>query len=154
MADFMRYLPLSQGDRARESDVSSDWRDATADVIDRAAVLLEAAARVAGYWVSTANIDSSDAGSIADGLAHHAAQGIEGLVVIAPQVRVFETIAELSIDVPYVTMQSTRHPTSRCSRWRPSSPRRGPPPRSRRCSRPDRTACSTPRARRSSAIGS
>ena len=43
MADFMRYLPLSQGDRARESDVSSDWRDATADVIDRAAVLLEAA---------------------------------------------------------------------------------------------------------------
>ncbi|KQZ10925.1 LacI family transcriptional regulator [Agromyces sp. Root1464] len=68
---------------------------------------IEAAARVAGYWVSTANIDSSDAGSIADGLAHLAAQGIEGLVVIAPQVRVFETIAQLSIDVPYVTMQST-----------------------------------------------
>ena len=68
---------------------------------------IEAAARVAGYWVSTANIDSSDPGSIADGLAHLAAQGIEGLVVIAPQVRVFETIAQLSIDVPYVTMQST-----------------------------------------------
>ena len=43
MADFMRYLPLSQGDRERESDVSSDWRDATADVIDRAAVVLEGA---------------------------------------------------------------------------------------------------------------
>jgi hypothetical protein len=43
VADFMRYLPLSQGDRGRESDVSSDWRDATADVIDRAAVVLEAA---------------------------------------------------------------------------------------------------------------
>ena len=43
MADFMRYLPLSQGDRGRESDVSSDWRDAAADVIDRAAALLEAA---------------------------------------------------------------------------------------------------------------
>ena len=39
----MRYLPLSQGDRGRESDVSSDWRDATADVIDRAADLLEVA---------------------------------------------------------------------------------------------------------------
>ncbi|MEF3402451.1 hypothetical protein [Agromyces sp. CCNWLW203] len=43
MADFMRYLPLSQGDRGRESDVSSDWRDATADVIDRSASLLDAA---------------------------------------------------------------------------------------------------------------
>jgi DNA-binding LacI/PurR family transcriptional regulator len=57
--------------------------------------------------VSTANIESGDAGSIADGLAHLAAQGIEGLVVIAPQVRVFDTLAQLSIDVPYVTLQST-----------------------------------------------
>ena len=68
---------------------------------------IEAAAREAGYWVSTANIESADAPSIADGLAHLAAQGIEGLVVIAPQVRVFDTLASLSIDVPYVTMQST-----------------------------------------------
>lgn len=68
---------------------------------------IEAAARASGYWVSTANIESSDAASIADGLAHLAAQGIEGLVVIAPQVRVFDTLASLSIDVPYVTMQST-----------------------------------------------
>ncbi len=68
---------------------------------------IEAAARASGYWVSTANIESSDARSIADGLAHLRAQGIEGLVVIAPQVRVFDTLAQLSIDVPYVTLQST-----------------------------------------------
>ena len=68
---------------------------------------IEEAARASGYWVSTANIDSSDARSIADGLAHLAAQGIEGLVVIAPQVRVFDTLAQLSIDVPYVSLQST-----------------------------------------------
>ncbi len=68
---------------------------------------IEAAAREAGYWVTTANIESGDAGSIADGLAHLAAQGIEGLVVIAPQVRVFDTLAQLSIDLPYVTLQST-----------------------------------------------
>ena len=68
---------------------------------------IEAAARESGYWVSTANIASSDARSIADGLAHLAAQGIEGLVVIAPQVRVFDSLAQLSIDVPYVTLQST-----------------------------------------------
>jgi DNA-binding LacI/PurR family transcriptional regulator len=68
---------------------------------------IEAAARESGYWVSTANIESSDARSIADGLAHLVAQAIEGLVVIAPQVRVFDTLAELSIDVPYVSLQST-----------------------------------------------
>jgi hypothetical protein len=62
VADFMRYLPLSQGDRGRESDVSSDWRDATADVIDRAAVLLDAAdldaatgARLAERFVESAS---------------------------------------------------------------------------------------------------
>jgi DNA-binding LacI/PurR family transcriptional regulator len=68
---------------------------------------IEEAARAAGYWVSTANIDTADPGSISDGLAHLAAQGIEGLVVIAPQVRVFDTLAKLSIDVPYVSLQST-----------------------------------------------
>ncbi|GLI26684.1 LacI family transcriptional regulator [Agromyces rhizosphaerae] len=68
---------------------------------------IESAARRSGYWVSTANIDSSDPRSIPDGLAHLAAQGIEGLVVIAPQERVFDTLQELSIDVPYVTLQST-----------------------------------------------
>ncbi len=74
---------------------------------------IEAAARASGYWVSTANIESSDAASIADGLAHLAAQGIEGLVVIAPQARVFDTLARLSIDVPYVTLQSTDQETVR-----------------------------------------
>ncbi|WP_026481840.1 LacI family DNA-binding transcriptional regulator [Agromyces subbeticus] len=68
---------------------------------------IETAARAAGYWVSTANIESSDAASIADGLEHLAAQSIEGLVVIAPQVRVFDTLAQLSIDVPFVTLQTT-----------------------------------------------
>lgn len=68
---------------------------------------IEEAARASGYWVSTANIDSADARSIADGLAHLVAQGIEGLVVIAPQVRVFDTLAQLSIDLPYVSLQST-----------------------------------------------
>ncbi|WP_159602098.1 LacI family DNA-binding transcriptional regulator [Agromyces humi] len=68
---------------------------------------IESAARTAGYWVSTANIESADAASIADALAHLTAQGIEGLVVIAPQVRVFDTLARLEMDVPYVSLQST-----------------------------------------------
>ena len=68
---------------------------------------IDAAARAQGYWVSAANIDVSDPGSIAAALAHLSAQSIEGLVVIAPQVRVFRAIAAMHIDVPYVTRQST-----------------------------------------------
>lgn len=67
---------------------------------------IEAAAREAGYWVSTANIDAASPASIADGLAHLTAQAVEGLVVIAPQMRVFTALAEHQITVPYVTLQS------------------------------------------------
>jgi DNA-binding LacI/PurR family transcriptional regulator len=68
---------------------------------------IEAAAREAGYWVSTANIDAADPESIVGGISHLTAQSVEGIVVIAPQTRVFDALAELSIDVPYVTLQST-----------------------------------------------
>ncbi len=68
---------------------------------------IEAAARGRGYWVSTANIEARDPDSIAAGLAHLIAQSIEGLVVIAPQVRVIRAIAAQQLDIPYVTLQST-----------------------------------------------
>lgn len=68
---------------------------------------IEAAARARGYWVSTANIEAGDPQSIPDGLSHLMAQSIEGLVVIAPQVRVFRALAAQRIDIPYVTLQST-----------------------------------------------
>jgi transcriptional regulator, LacI family len=67
---------------------------------------IEAAARARGYWVTTANVDQSDPESIPAGLAHLMAQSIEGLVVIAPQLRVFRALSANSIDVPYVTLQS------------------------------------------------
>ncbi|WP_243227332.1 LacI family DNA-binding transcriptional regulator [Microbacterium sp. CIAB417] len=68
---------------------------------------IESAARERGYWVSTANISPHDPDSIPDGIAHLMAQSVEGLVVIAPQVRVFRALAEQQLDVPYVTLQST-----------------------------------------------
>jgi DNA-binding LacI/PurR family transcriptional regulator len=68
---------------------------------------IEAAAQSRGYWVSTANIDPEDPQSIPDGLSHLMAQSVEGLVVIAPQVRVIRAIAAQGIDVPYVTLQSS-----------------------------------------------
>jgi DNA-binding LacI/PurR family transcriptional regulator len=67
---------------------------------------IEEAARARGYWVSTANIAPHDPASIPAGLAHLTAQSIEGLVVIAPQVRVFRALDAQPLDIPYVTLQS------------------------------------------------
>ncbi|MDT3330874.1 MULTISPECIES: LacI family DNA-binding transcriptional regulator [Microbacterium] len=68
---------------------------------------IEAAAQARGYWVSTANIDPTDPQSIPDGLSYLMAQSVEGLVVIAPQVRVIRALAAQAVGVPYVTLQST-----------------------------------------------
>jgi len=70
---------------------------------------IEDAARAAGYYVNTANLAAADPESISDALTHLMGQAIEGLVVIAPQVRVFDVLAQMSIDVPYVSLQSTGH---------------------------------------------
>jgi DNA-binding LacI/PurR family transcriptional regulator len=68
---------------------------------------IEGAAREAGYYVNTANLVSVDPESISGALGHLMEQAIEGLVVIAPQARVFDEIARMSIDVPYVSLQSS-----------------------------------------------
>lgn len=68
---------------------------------------IEEAAREAGYLVSTTSMVASDHRSITDSLEHLRSQAIEGLVVIAPQVRVFEVVAELALDIPLVTLDGT-----------------------------------------------
>lgn len=65
---------------------------------------IESAAQDAGYMVSTANITATDEESIVTALDHLNAQAIEGLVIIAPQVRVFRAISNLDLRVPFVTM--------------------------------------------------
>jgi DNA-binding LacI/PurR family transcriptional regulator len=73
----------------------------------RSIVAIEDAARAAGYYVNVANLAASDPESIAGALEHLMEQAIEGLVVIAPQVRVFDVLARMSIEVPYVSFQPT-----------------------------------------------
>ncbi len=68
---------------------------------------IQDAARDAGYYVNTANLTTVDRESIEAALDHLLYQSVEGIVVIAPQVRVFDVLSQLSIDVPFVTMQST-----------------------------------------------
>ncbi|WP_082461919.1 LacI family DNA-binding transcriptional regulator [Agromyces sp. Leaf222] len=65
---------------------------------------LEAAARAAGHWVSTAYVDSEDLGSVSAGIAHLRGQAVDGIVVVAPHVRVLEAFDELRVDVPVVTL--------------------------------------------------
>ncbi|MCX7520802.1 LacI family DNA-binding transcriptional regulator [Microbacterium sp. STN6] len=68
---------------------------------------IEDAARDAGYYVTVSNLAATDSGSIEAALEHLMSQAVEGVVVIAPQTRVFDAIADLSISVPFVTMQAT-----------------------------------------------
>jgi DNA-binding LacI/PurR family transcriptional regulator len=67
---------------------------------------IQDAAREAGFYVNTANVTSVDALSITAALDHLLSQGVEGIVVVAPQVRVFDILDQLSINVPYVSLQS------------------------------------------------
>lgn len=68
---------------------------------------IETAAREAGYRLSITNISSSEYASIKAGLDHLMAQSIEALIVIAPQVRVFEALNDLQVAVPFVTLEAT-----------------------------------------------
>jgi DNA-binding LacI/PurR family transcriptional regulator len=68
---------------------------------------IEQSAREAGYRLSITSISSGDYTSIKTGLDYLLSQSVEALVVIAPQVRVFEAISDLSINVPFVTLEST-----------------------------------------------
>jgi DNA-binding LacI/PurR family transcriptional regulator len=68
---------------------------------------IEQAAREAGYRLSITNINTGDYASIKSGLDYLLSQSVEALVVIAPQVRVFDVINDLSINVPFVTLEAT-----------------------------------------------
>jgi DNA-binding LacI/PurR family transcriptional regulator len=72
---------------------------------------IEIAAREAGYRLSTTTITTNDYASIKLSLDYLLSQSVEAIVVLAPQVRVFEAIDELSINVPFVTLESTGRDT-------------------------------------------
>jgi DNA-binding LacI/PurR family transcriptional regulator len=67
---------------------------------------IEIAARAAGYRLSVTSISTGDPASIRDGIEYLRGQSIEALVVLAPQVGLLEALAELSVDVPFVTLEA------------------------------------------------
>ncbi|MCU1534724.1 MAG: transcriptional regulator, LacI family, partial [Glaciihabitans sp.] len=59
------------------------------------------------YRLSITNISSGDYASIKSGLDYLLSQSVEAIIVMAPQVRVFDAIDDLMITVPFLTLEST-----------------------------------------------
>ncbi|KQS09265.1 LacI family DNA-binding transcriptional regulator [Curtobacterium sp. MCLR17_007] len=68
---------------------------------------IEDAAVGRGYSITTANIAEPTDTAVRDGLGHLLDQDVEGIIVIAPQQRVFDLIEELGVRTPYVTLRSS-----------------------------------------------
>jgi DNA-binding LacI/PurR family transcriptional regulator len=67
---------------------------------------IEASAREAGYWVSAAFAEADDAASVTSAIEHLLAQGVEGIVVVAPHAATLDAVSSLHIDVPVITLHS------------------------------------------------
>jgi DNA-binding LacI/PurR family transcriptional regulator len=67
---------------------------------------IEAAASAEGFYVNTAHLTTVDEPTITAAVDHLVDQDVEGLVVIAPQQRVFDTLARLAELPPMVTLRS------------------------------------------------
>ncbi|OJU39517.1 MAG: hypothetical protein BGN97_05500 [Microbacterium sp. 69-10] len=73
----------------------------------RSIAAIEASARAAGYWVSAAFAEAGDADAVVAAVDHLIAQGMDGIVVVAPHARTLEALDALRIDVPIVTLHSS-----------------------------------------------
>ncbi|GAA1941880.1 LacI family DNA-binding transcriptional regulator [Kitasatospora viridis] len=67
---------------------------------------IERAARSAGYFVSVASLRSLDSRSVQEAVDRLRDQGVEGVVVIAPQTSAISAVAKLSSSVPVVAVGS------------------------------------------------
>lgn len=72
----------------------------------RSIAAIEASARAAGYWVSAAFADSGDAVAVTAAVDHLIAQGVEGIVVVAPHARTLEILDALRVGIPVLTLHS------------------------------------------------
>lgn len=68
---------------------------------------LEAAARAAGRWVTAAYADAGDEASVVDAAQHLSAQGVDGIVVLAPHARTLTALASAGLGLPVTALHST-----------------------------------------------
>jgi DNA-binding LacI/PurR family transcriptional regulator len=65
---------------------------------------LEAAARAAGRWVTAAYADAGDEASVIGAGRHLFAQGVDGIVVVAPHARTLSALDSADLGVPVVAL--------------------------------------------------
>ena len=65
---------------------------------------LEAAARAAGRWVTAAYADAGDEASVVDAARHLSAQGVDGIVVVAPHARTLSALDGAGLGLPVVAL--------------------------------------------------
>ncbi|WP_431220066.1 LacI family DNA-binding transcriptional regulator [Leifsonia xyli] len=69
-----------------------------------AATAIDEAARARGYAILSATLAREDDAAISEALDAFAAQGVDGVVVIAPQQRAHEALQHVAIRVPFVSL--------------------------------------------------
>ncbi len=75
----------------------------------RSIAAIESSARAAGYWVSAAFAEASDAEAVVEAVDHLIAQGVEGIVAVAPHAGTLHTVDALRVGVPVLTLHSAGH---------------------------------------------
>ncbi|GAA2386649.1 LacI family DNA-binding transcriptional regulator [Nonomuraea africana] len=68
---------------------------------------IEQAARTAGYFVSIVSLKSLDASSVRDAIEYLAEQGVDGVVVVAPQRSAARALETLPAGMPAVAVEGT-----------------------------------------------
>ncbi|BDV31755.1 LacI family transcriptional regulator [Microbacterium terricola] len=67
---------------------------------------LETAARAEGRWIATAYADAEDAASVDAAVAHVRAQGVDGIILVAPHARTLAALTAAPLEVPLVAMHA------------------------------------------------
>ncbi|GAA1767667.1 LacI family DNA-binding transcriptional regulator [Nonomuraea bangladeshensis] len=70
---------------------------------------IEQAARTAGYFVSIVSLKSIDAASVRDAIDYLAEQGVDGVVVVAPQRSAAQALESLPSGMPAVAVEGGSH---------------------------------------------
>ncbi|WP_425838169.1 LacI family DNA-binding transcriptional regulator [Microbacterium sp. PA5] len=65
---------------------------------------LEAAARAAGRWITTAYADGAEADAVADAVEHLLVQGVDGIAIVAPHTASLEQLERAEPGVPLVAL--------------------------------------------------
>jgi len=68
---------------------------------------IEAAARATGRWVTAAYADAGDGASVVEAAQHLSAQGVDGIVVLAPHARALTALGATGLGLPVTALHST-----------------------------------------------